>query len=176
MRSKATHGRSNRARFTADVSSQTTMSLTFGLSSAKDLHAKLHRDAALLEKEVTSDGLFNFVVTGYSLVDWVKKDTSVPAAARTAKEVDVLYADRWLEVCGDLATAAKHFTFKKRIPITTSATSRKGWGMGRLGKGGYGVGEESIKVQLNDGTEFSALELVKGVLASWDNFFSRHGI
>lgn len=55
------------------------------------------------------------------------------------------YADKWLRVCGDLATAAKHFELTRRNPITSSATSRQGYGMGRYGKGGYGAGEESIK-------------------------------
>jgi hypothetical protein len=74
------------------------------------------------------------------------------------------------------ATAAKHFAPTQRKPITSSATSHQGYGMGRYGKGGYGVGEESIKVALNDGTRFSALELVQGVLGTWQSFFAKHGI
>jgi hypothetical protein len=38
------------------------------------------------------------------------------------------------------------------------------------------VGEESIKIKLNDGTEFTARELIQGVLASWQHFLSKHGI
>ena len=151
-------------------------SLVPGLDSAKDLHAKLQRDAALLDEEVSSDAFFNFVVTGYSLIDWIKNDPGVPAAARTQSEIDALYADKWLKVCGDLAAAAKHFTLTKRKPITFSATSRQGYGMGRYGKGRYGVGEKSIEVALNDGTRFSALELVEGVLDMWQSFFAKYGI
>jgi hypothetical protein len=141
------------------------MTLVSGLDSAKDLHAKLQRNAALLDKEVSSDAFFNFVVTGYSLIDWIEKDPGVPAAAKT--QIDALYADKWLKVCGDLATAAKHFALTQRKPITSSATSQQGYGMGRYGKGAWGVGEESIEVALNDGTRFSALELVEGVLGTW---------
>ena len=136
------------------------MSLTFGFTSAKDFHAKLQHNAALIDREVTGDALFNFVINGYSLIDWVKNDPSVPVAAKEAAELGALYADKWLKVCGDLATAVKHFTLTGRIPITASATSKQDYGVGRYGKGGYGVGEESIKVLLNDGTTFSALELV----------------
>jgi hypothetical protein len=78
------------------------MPLLPGLDSAKDLHAKLQRDAALLEKEVSSDAFFNFVVTGYSLIDWIKNDPSIHTAAKTQPEVHALYADKWLKVCGDL--------------------------------------------------------------------------
>ena len=152
------------------------MTLIPGLDSAKDLHAKLQRDAALLDKEVSSDVFFNFVVTGYSLIDWIKNDPGVPPAATTPSEIDSLYADKWLKVCGDLATAAKHFTLTQRKPISSSATSHQGYGTGRYGKAVYGIGEESIEVTLNDGTSFSALELVEGVLDSWQSFFAKHRI
>jgi hypothetical protein len=48
--------------------------------------------------------------------------------------------------------------------------------VGRFGKGGFGIGEESINVALNDGTNISALDLVEGVLGTWQSFFARHGL
>jgi hypothetical protein len=142
----------------------------------RDLFAKLQRDADALDEEVTSDRLFNFVVTGYSMIDWVKNDPAVPASAKAAIAVQDLYKDKWLKVCGDLATASKHFKLTRRVPVTSSATTSQGYGVSRYGKGGYGVGEESIEVQLNDGTTFHCLELVQGVVDSWQTFFSAHGI
>jgi hypothetical protein len=81
-----------------------------------------------------------------------------------------------LKACGDLANAAKHFTLDKRVPITRSASSKRGFGLGRYGVGAFGIGEESIEVQLNDGTNVSALELTQQVLDTWQAFFSRHRI
>ncbi len=152
------------------------MSLTYGFSTVRDLFAKLQRDAVALDQEVTCDRLFNFVVTGYSMIDWVKNDPSVPASAKTGKVVQSLYDDHWLKVCGDLATASKHFTLTSRKPITSAATSAQGYGRGRFGKGAFGIGEESIEVQLDDGTSFGCLELVEGVQRSWTNLFALHGI
>jgi hypothetical protein len=152
------------------------MPLTFGLTSLSDLFAKLQRDAEALDVEVTSDRLFNFVVTGYSMIDWVKNDPTVPASAKVSTVVDALYKDKWLKVCGDLATAVKHFSLTTRKPITDSAVTESGFGVGRFGKGGWGVGEESIEVKLNDGTSFSCLDLAAGVVASWETFFKSHGI
>src|ERR1019366_6569578 len=63
-----------------------------------------------------------------------------------------------------------------RKPVTKSANSARGWGAVRYGKGGYGVGEESIEVQLNDGTSFQCLDLVKNVLATWQSFSKSHGM
>ena len=50
------------------------MALRFGLRTASDLFAKLRRDAALLDEEVTSDLFFNFVVTARHLPEWIEKD------------------------------------------------------------------------------------------------------
>ena len=152
------------------------MAHTFSLSSVRDLFEKLQREAEALDEEVTSDRLFNFVVTGYSMIDWVKNDPSVPPSSKTNPVVQGLYNDPWLKICGDLATASKHFTLTERKPVVTSATSARGFGVGRYGKGGWGVGEESISVQLNDGTSFHCLDLVRGVISTWECFFSAHGL
>jgi len=152
------------------------MTLIFCLNSVRDLFAKLQRDSDALDEEVTSDGLFNFVVTGYSMIDWLKNDPAVPASAKADIVISDLRKDKWLKVYGDLAIASKHFKLKQRVPVTSSATTSQGFGVGRYGKGNYGVGEESIEVQLNDGTTFHCLELVQGVIDSWMAFFAAHGI
>jgi hypothetical protein len=79
-------------------------------------------------------------------------------------------------ICRDLANACKHFTLNYPNAVTASAPSNRGFGVGRYGKGGYGLGEESIEVQLNDGTSFQCLDLVNNVIASWQSFFKSHGM
>jgi hypothetical protein len=128
------------------------MSLTPGLTSAVDLFRKLQRDVSRLNEEITSDDFFNFVITGYSLIDWVKHDAMLPASVRAQEEIDLLYREPWLKVCGDLATASKHYTLTRRKSVVTSAESQRGWGQGRYGKGGYGVGEEAIVIRINNDT------------------------
>jgi hypothetical protein len=130
--------------------------------------------ALWLQAEVTSDRAFNFVITGYSMIDWIKNDPSVPPSAKAASPL--LYNDPWMKICGDLANGSKHFKLKRRIPIVSAATSTQGFGLGRFGKGKFGLGEESISVELDDGTTFGILELVQGVLSAWETFFSSHGI
>ena len=146
------------------------------LKSAADLLQKVRRDAALLDEEVTSDRFFNFVVTAYSLIDWIVHDPSIPAAAKAPAEIDALRADQWLVMCGDAATGAKHFKLTRRTPTVAKVSVIAGWGAGRFGKGKFGVGEESITVHMPDGRVFGALELVAGVLATWQGFFTRHGM
>ena len=140
--------------------------LPLPLSSSRDLFEKLKRDAALLNEEVTTDQFFNFVITGYSLIDWVRKDPEI-----TGVDVQALYSNPVLKICGDLANAGKHFELDKRSPVTKSVSSKQGWGVGRYGRGGYGVGEEEITIELNDGTQISFLGFVRDVVAVWAAFF-----
>src|ERR1700753_1442871 len=97
--------------------------LPLPLLSARELFEKLKRDAALLDAEVTTDRFFNFVITGYSIIDWCKGEPTL-----SALNVQTLYDDHWLKICGDLATAGKHFQLTKRQSITDSASSEQGFG------------------------------------------------
>ena len=152
------------------------MTLTPGMSSVRDIFAKLQRDADALDEEVTNDRFFNLVITGYSIIDWVKNDPSVPPGAKNDISIQDLRGDSWLKACGDLAIASKHFKLTQRIPVVASTNLGRGFGLGRYGKGGYGVGEASIDVELNDGTKFSCLDFVNGVLCTWSSFFAVHGM
>ena len=146
------------------------------LKSATDLLQKVRRDAGLLDEEITSDRFFNFVVTAYSLIDWIIHDPSIPIAAKTPTEIDALRADQWLVICGDAAIGAKHFKLTRRTPTVAKVSVISGWGIGRFGKGKFGIGEEHITVHMPDGRVFGALDLVAGVLTTWQTFFARHGI
>jgi|GEM_PF-836817 len=156
------------------------MALTYGLLSARSLYEKLQRDAKALEEEVNSDRFFNFVVTGYSLIDWVKEDPSVPQTVKTA--VNTIYDDihheqwKWIKMCGDIAIASKHFTVTRRKLITSSVTSEQGFGVARYGRGPFGLGEERIEVKLTDDSSVDCFELVNGVMNTWENFFPSHDI
>jgi hypothetical protein len=152
------------------------MSLTYGIQTARDLLEKLRRDSKLLDDEVLSDRFFNFVITGYSLIQWVEKDPSVPESAKATPEIDSLYGNHWLKVCGDIATASKHFILTQRKPITSKANASAGWGCGRWGKGGWGVGEVQIDIVLNDGTVIPGLDFITNVLKEWEQFFKKHNI
>ena len=142
--------------------------LPIPLSCPRDLFDKLKRDASLLlDDEITTDRFFNFVITGYSLIDWVKADPGFSGV-----HVQGLYDDRWLKICGDLANASKHFRLSgRRRTITKSAKSSQGYGVGGYGRGGYGLGEESIEIELNDGTVINLIELVNEVVSAWERIF-----
>lgn len=148
------------------------MPLTPGFADVYDLFEKLKRDAALLDEEVTRDRFFNFAVTGWSMVDWVRYDNSLPAHLRNAASINRIYSDNWIKICGDIANSLKHFELDRREPITRSATSSSGYGLGRYGKGPFGIGEESIEIVLNDGTRYKSAEFVDAVVSFWRTFLA----
>jgi hypothetical protein len=153
------------------------MSRTYGLKSARDLLAKLERDAALLREEVSSDRFFNFVVTAYSLADWIEKDPSVPASARSS--LQQFRGTSEIQTCRDLANASKHFELDKKMspsPTVATAESEEGFGVGRFGVGGYGVGEEEITVTLTAGNVINGLDVMENAVRAWKQFFSTHSI
>lgn len=146
----------------------------FAIHTARDLHAKLGRDASSLHDEVSSDRLFNFFVTAWSLVDWIKRDDSVPAGAKAAR--DTIRTDPLLQVCRDLANGCKHHTITRYDSSTERTVSTSGFGLGRFGKGAFGIGEESVVVVMKDGTRYPVLQLVDDVAERWRLFFEKHSI
>ena len=153
------------------------MNLTFGFNSVRDVFAKLQRDGTSLQEQgVTADTFFNFVVTGYSMIDWVRNDPSLPSSTQGKNAIDALYSDRWLKICGDFATAIKHFKLTSRTSMVAKTVTDQGFGVGRFGIGPLGVGEHHIDIELDCGTHVNALELVTGVIETWKDFFQTHGL
>ncbi len=152
------------------------MVLTYGIQSAKDLFEKLKRDAGLLAQEVTSDRFFNFVITAYHLCEWVERDPSLSGIVKN--DVQRVRKDPDMAICRDIANASKHYKLSKGYQgrIAHRARSRQGFGIGRFGCGGYGVGEEHIEIVLSDGTRIDAIALKDSVVSLWSSFFDKHGI
>jgi hypothetical protein len=102
--------------------------------------------------------------------------SNCPASRKRKQELDFLYTE--LRTCGEIANSSKHFALKTsyRPPTTSSVASKRGYGVGRLGYGRYGVGEEHIDIILTDGATFSALRFKDDVVRVWDEFFAKHGI
>lgn len=141
------------------------MSLRYGLVTGVQLFEKLCRDLALLVEEVTSDRIFNFVVTARHLPEWFENDSSAPWATRS--RLAKVQASSLYKICRDIADASKHFQLKPERARTTDVhevSSERGYGLGRYGRGGYGVGEECITIVLDSGETLDALEFAQQVI------------
>ena len=153
--------------FRSEMSPREKRIPTFALNSARDLFAKLQRDAELLDHEVTSDRFFNFVVTARHLAEWADKDPSVPIAAR--KRIRKFTKSERFLLCRDLANACKHFVLRKSTVLVATRSAR-GYGVGRYGHGGYGVGEEEITLAPEQG-EYDAIVFAREIVAAYGMAF-----
>lgn len=146
--------------------------MSIGLDSALDLFGKVGRDRAAVERHVTPDAMFNFVVTAHALRDWVKQDPTISSHAKKAAE-EMTESNEWLRACKDLANGNKHFVIDRYPPMVEHADAATGFGKGRYEAGPYGVGEWRIKVSWG-GSTYDALDLVAGVHDTWAAFFRDH--
>jgi hypothetical protein len=137
---------------------------------------KLRRDHRRLEKQITPDRVFNFVVTGFHVIDWIKNDPTTSAA--TKKAVRAMYRRRCISICRDLANASKHFTldedYQNQVVAKTSVLS--GYGDGQYGQGTYGTGTRSVVIVLTDGSRLDVLDWAKEVVQTWETFFVQRGL
>ena len=136
---------------------------------------KLQREQDRLRAEVTSDNVFNFVVTAYHIVDWIKNST-LGSSVKTA--VRKMRGNPYIAVCRDLANASKHFELDQGYPnqVVDQTSVQTGFGRGRYGKGAYGIGEPTIVIVLMDGTRYDVLELSQKTVDAWQGFFAAHGL
>jgi len=109
--------------------------------------------------------MFNFVVTARHLPEWIEKDPTAPPESKSAlsavRDTDVY------RTCRDIADASKHFELTAKRSVESNVgevSSDQGYGVGRYGKGGYGVGEESITVLLASGERTDALAFSRLIL------------
>lgn len=163
--------------------------LTFYFSSPHDLLAKLQRDYTRLsdavstgDKEKIADCVFDFSNTGYSLKDWLKKNTNTKFSGA---DVDKYVKENpALDACRDICNSNKHYLITKYIPLaknvyaSVAETTSVSFSMP-----GSGVALESepnqpfkVKVLLSDGTKFEVLDFGQRVIDAWDAFISANGV
>lgn len=145
-----------------------------GIHHAGDLFAKLARELANLEHEVSADTFANLVVTAYSLCDWISNDPAVPQSARDA--LPMIRTTPALLACRDLANGTKHFVLNYPNAVVVDATCVTGFGMGAYGRGPYGIGEPTIQVTLANSTLVDGVQLARDVTGAWQAFLTKNGI
>ncbi len=138
--------------------------------------AKLRTEHGRLKTKVSSGDLMNFAITGYHIIEWIKRN---PLISETVKgDLETMYRNVDIGVCRDIANESKHFELRKEYDdrVTEKASAISGFSGGRFGKGDYGIGEESIVVVLLDGQRFDSLTWAQRVVDAWDAFFSKHAL
>jgi hypothetical protein len=143
----------------------------YGFQTPRDLLEKLKRDGDRLWSDVTPDNLFNYVVTAWSLIDWIKNGPAVgdPVLESARK---MLLDDPYLQVCRDLTNHSKHFTLRYS-PSVTGVASVGGYGTVPYGSAGYGQGTYAIQAGADT---YYVHDLIGEVLLLYETFFATYGL
>ncbi len=84
----------------------------FEIKTAVDLLDKAKRDFAKMKAETSTGTIFNFFVTAYHIVDYVKALGTVPQPA-----IDQLYDDSDFKMCQFLCNKGKHIKLRNSSPF-----------------------------------------------------------
>ncbi len=142
------------------------------LITPEDHFKKLRRIADRLEKDgMHPDDMDDFCKTAWHLVELVEKKSD----REMRKKATALRTDPDIALCEHAANTSKHGDSKRGVKEKAGSPTveiEQGYGVGRYGKGGYGIGERSITFKFKDGTERNAFEFVATVLQKWENVFT----
>jgi hypothetical protein len=152
----------------------------WGLDESEDLLDKLAHDFRRLTADAGQQTMlytaFDFFVTAYSLVDWVKKHRAL-----TPAEVQALYGEMLIKICADLANGSKHFQLTKP-PKTTLTTYSSGpvFQPGVYQKGVFRDDWQAwVELSASEATAADVpricpvMTLAEKVLAHWERYFGR---
>ena len=144
----------------------------FEIRSPRDLLEKAKRDYARMKTETSTDTIFNFFVTTYHVVDYVKALGTVPPSA-----IDKFYDDPDFKMCQFLCNKGKHITLRQRSSYEAKYQAAvPGVPLERFFLGTSELGELERFVVLDGGKEIDTVDLGAKLLKTWETFFIAHGI
>lgn len=150
-------------------------------TSPIDLLKKAEKDKERLEEslliwdEVTiRESLFNFTVSCYHLVDWIK----VYCPKLESKVYELLNNNKYIGACRDLCNASKHVKldlergpYVKYPPVVSDVEQSATGSMIASQLPNY-----RLKIQFEDGERLAAEEVIENAMKAWKRFFDENGI
>ena len=144
----------------------------FEMSSPCDLLGKAIRDYEKMQKNISTDTIFNFFVTTYHVMDYVKALGTVNTLA-----IKQFYNDTDFKLCNFLCNKGKHFHLKNREPYETKhQPAIQGDTLGSFVLGVGCLGGTERFVLLDNNQEIDVIELGEKLIDKWKAFFKTHGI
>lgn len=141
----------------------------FAIRDHRDMLAKAERELARMRDDLGTDAVFNFFVTAYHVMDYVKA-LGLPRAA-----TDAMYADPDFDLCQFICNKGKHLQLRAG---DRDATHTEGVS-GMLDMHGFdvlGFDEDIPPGFFVDGTRVDVLRLGRDLVAKWEAFFVVNGI
>lgn len=137
------------------------------LRSPRDMYEKAKRELDRMKSSPNIDTIFNFYVTAYHIMDYVKKQPGVPQAS-----IKAFYADSDFGTCNRICNRGKHL--KVGDPLT--AHSRPGAVFGMAVWGDTAFSEAPSYTLVVDGRRVEVIPLAERLLVKWERFCKDNGI
>jgi hypothetical protein len=140
----------------------------FSILASVDMLAKAQRELDRLRTELNAHTIFNFFVTAYHVMDYVKAESTVSKSA-----IDAMYKDPDFELAQFICNRGKHLVVKK------TPKQEEHYAVGAMGSrpmcSGPMAGGPSW-IFLCDGEVVDHLVLAEQVMQKWKKFFKDNGI
>lgn len=144
----------------------------FEIASPRDLLNKAKRDYEQMKTDTSTDAVFNFFVTTYHVVDYVKALGTVSSSS-----IDQHYTDDDFKMCQFLCNKGKHIKLRSGEPYEAKhQPSIPGGALGSFVLGVDRLGGPERFVVLDGAQEVDVIELGKRLIEKWEAFFLAHGI
>lgn len=144
----------------------------FEIESPRDLFDKAKRDYEKMKADTSTDTVFNFFVTTYHVIDYVKALGTISDAA-----LEQLYADAEFKMCLFLCNKGKHIRLRSGEPYEAKHRPEvPGGTLGSFVLGFHRLGGPEKFVLLDGAQEVDVIELGARLINKWEVFFTINGI
>ncbi len=144
----------------------------FEIRTPRDLLEKAKRDYSKMEAETSTDTVFNFFVTTYHVVDYVKALGTLPETT-----IEQFYDDSDFKMCQFLCNKGKHIKLRqlqsyeaKYQPAVTGEI------LNSFLLDSDVLGGPKSYVVIEGNKEVNTIDLGTRLLQKWEAFFAAHGI
>ena len=141
----------------------------FEISSPRDLFEKAKRDFERMKSDLNTDSIFNFFVTVYHVMDYVKAQGNARQDA-----IEKMYDDEDFRMCNYLCNKGKHLKLEKGDEFQTRHSVGAVFGKAMFNEVMFNEGESYSLIA--DGQKIDVTELGHRLLKKWEQLFAYNGI
>jgi hypothetical protein len=140
----------------------------FEISTPRDMFNKARRELKRMKADYNTDTIFNFFVTAYHIMDYVKKQEAISPAV-----IKDMYDDSDFQMCHFICNKGKHLILKKGDKDTKTIYKPGAiYGEPLFGSTMYNE-SPSYKFFVDD-QEINIIELAKKLIKKWESFLSKN--
>jgi len=129
---------------------------------------KARRDFLIMTSHLSTDSIFNFFVTAYHVMDYVKLQGKA-----SAKAIDKFYEDEDFKMCNYICIKGKHP--KKRSGLFETQYDKAAV-LGEVCFDEVTLDQPESYVLIASGRRMDVIPLAQRILDKWQHFFKENGV